>query len=100
MGDSVATEPVLALHSQLGSGSPMDESTHSQLSSGIDGAGARQPLQLGCLGWPNCSIEASLRLPGWWGPGRPEPGSRQPLPNPSGKRFRPSLRWSLSVFTG
>eukprot|EP00964_Phaeocystis_antarctica_P092060 scaffold59135_cov36-Phaeocystis_antarctica.AAC.2 len=73
MGHSVATEPVLALHSQLGSGSPMDESTHSQLSSGIDGAGARQPLQLGCLGWPNCSIEASFRLPGWWGPGRPEP---------------------------
>eukprot|EP00964_Phaeocystis_antarctica_P160668 scaffold132472_cov51-Phaeocystis_antarctica.AAC.1 len=78
----------------------MDESTHGQPSSGIDGAGARQPLQLGCLGWPNCSIEASLGLPGWCPPRPPEPGSRQPLPNPSGKRFLPSLRCFLSVFTG
>ena len=30
MGDSAASEPVLALHSQLGSGSPMGESTHSE----------------------------------------------------------------------
>ena len=100
MGDSAASEPVLALHSQLGSGSPMGESTHSEPGSGIDGAGARQPLPLGCLGSPNCSIGASLRLPGWRGPGRSEPGSRQPLPNPSGKRFRLSLHWSLSVLIG
>ena len=69
MADSVAPEPALALHSQLGSGSPMDESAELAHVNVSDGAGARQPLPLGCLGWSNCSNEASLRLPGWWSPG-------------------------------
>ena len=69
MADSVAPEPALALPSQLGSGSPMDESAQLAHVDASDGAGARQPLPLGCLGWPNCSNEASLRLPGWWSPG-------------------------------
>ena len=100
MGDSVAPEPAFTLPSGIGSGSPMDGSTELAHVDASDGAGARQPLPLGCLGSPNCWIEASLRPPGWWGPGRSEPGSRQPLPNPSGKRFRLSLRWSLLVLTG
>ena len=66
-GNAVA-EPLLALQRQVGSGSTMDEPAGPVHADASDGAGARQPLPLGCLCLPHRSNVASLRLAGWSGP--------------------------------
>ena len=61
-------EGLLALERQVGSGSTMDEPAGPVHADASDGAGARQPLPLGCLCLPHRSNVASLRLAGWSGP--------------------------------